>query len=114
MKISKLLNAVKHLDQVFEGVKNNIWKDEYVEIIAGDRYSICKGCEEIDLKGDNCAAPGTQPCCSNCGCSLAFKVRALSTACPLNKWGVIMDENEEAKLKKIQENKDKVVIPKKT
>ena len=41
MKLGKLLNAVKHLDQVYEGIKNNVWKKEYVEIIAGDRYSIC-------------------------------------------------------------------------
>ena len=34
MKINKLLNAVKHLDKVYEGVKNSIWKDEFVEEIA--------------------------------------------------------------------------------
>ena len=38
MKINKLLNAVKHLDKVYEGVKNSIWKDEFVEDIANDRY----------------------------------------------------------------------------
>lgn len=27
-------------------------------------------------------APGTQPCCSQCGCSLGFKLRAMETECP--------------------------------
>ena len=105
MRIDKLLNAVKHLDQVYEGVKNNIWKDDYVEIIASDRYKICQSCEQFDVKGRDCAAPGTQPCCSDCGCSLAFKIRALSSACPMKKWDVVMTEEEEAKLKQIQQNK---------
>lgn len=107
MKINKLLKGVQNISQVYEGVKNNIWKDEYIEIVAGDRYDICKGCDQLDLKGGDCAAPGTQPCCSSCGCGLAFKVRALSTSCPLGKWGVIMSEDKEAALKKIQENKNK-------
>jgi len=105
MKIKKLLNAVKHLDQVYEGVKNNIWKNEYVEIIAGDRYRICKSCAELDIKGDKCALNGTQPCCGSCGCSLALKTRAMASSCPLHLWGSVMSEDEEAKLKKIQSKK---------
>ena len=105
MRINKLLNAIKHLDQVYEGVKNNIWKKDYVEIIAGDRYRICKTCPELDLTGKGCAAPGTQPCCSNCGCSLAIKTRAMSTSCPLELWDSIMSEDEEAKLKELENKK---------
>ena len=37
----------------------------------------------LDIKGLNCAASGTQPCCASCGCSLAFKTRSLSSSCPL-------------------------------
>ena len=37
-------------------------------------------------EGTNCAAPGTQPCCSDCGCSLAFKLRSLSSSCPKGHW----------------------------
>jgi hypothetical protein len=92
---------------VYEGVKNNIWKDEYVEIIARDRYKICSSCSELDLIGKKCAVPNTQPCCGNCGCSLGFKIRALSSSCPIKKWDVIMSEKEEVKLKKLQKNKKK-------
>ena len=32
MRIGKLLNAVKHIDQVFDGVKNKIWKENMLKI----------------------------------------------------------------------------------
>jgi RNase P subunit RPR2 len=105
MKLGKLLGAIKHLDQVYEGVKNNIWKKDYVEIIAGDRYSICKECDYLDIKGSHCAASGTQPCCANCGCSLAFKTRALSSSCPSGKWDAIMSDQDEKALNEIMSKK---------
>ena len=95
MKINKILDAVKNIDQVYEGVKNKIWKKEYVELIAADRYKTCKECDQFDVKGSNCTVPGTQPCCSGCGCSLALKTRALSSACPIGKWDQIMNEADE-------------------
>jgi len=48
--------------------------------------------------------PGTTPCCDErmggCGCSLGFKTRSLSSACPLSppKWEAIITEAEEDKL----------------
>jgi len=97
-KIKKLINALKNADQVFEGIKNTIFKTEHVELIANERWKICKKCDLIDLNGKNCVAPGTQPCCSSCGCSLAFKIRALSSACPEGKWEALLTEEEEGKL----------------
>ena len=44
----------------------------------------------MDKTGSNCALPGTQPCCSKCGCSLGLKLRALDSTCPHQdgpKWG---------------------------
>lgn len=98
MQPKKLINAFKNIDQVVEGVKNSIFKTEHVELIANERWKICKGCDLLDENGKDCAAPGTQPCCSDCGCSLGFKLRALSAACPQNKWGAVMTEDEEDKL----------------
>lgn len=100
MRINKLLNAVKHIDQVFDGVKNKIWKKEYVEDIAKDRWQHCLKCEHLDRQGLNCAVPKTQPCCADCGCSLGFKLRALSSSCPKNKWKAVMSEEEEKKINK--------------
>ena len=45
--------------------------------------------------------PGTAPCCSQCGCKLAFKVRSLASECPHPdgaKWEALLDEKEEDKL----------------
>ena len=45
---------------------------------------------------------GTGHCCNECGCSLAFKTRSLSSDCPLDKWKAFMTEEEEDKLDTIK------------
>jgi len=54
----------------------------------------------MDTKGNSCLVPGTQPCCAECGCSLEFKLRAMSAECPLGKWKAVMSEETEDKLNK--------------
>ena len=34
MPISKYLNALKNIDEVYDGIKNDLFKKEYVEKIA--------------------------------------------------------------------------------
>ena len=112
MNISKLLNGVKNINEVYEGVKNSMFKRDYVEKIADHRWQICKECEHLDTEGKECAAPGSQPCCADCGCALMFKTRALSSGCPKGKWKELMSEEDEKILfdqlvdneKKAQEN----------
>ena len=45
---------------------------------------------------------GTQPCCNQnlggCGCSLGFKTRSLSSACPMGHWKAEMTQQEEDQL----------------
>jgi len=43
---------------------------------------ICEKCPLIDNTGFNCLVPGTNPCCSECGCSLSLKLRSLESSCP--------------------------------
>jgi hypothetical protein len=81
-----------------EGVKNSVIRDEFVEDIAEHRKEICDSCEHIDIKGKECAMPGTNPCCSLCGCSLTFKTRALSSECPDGRWFALLSEEDEDKL----------------
>ena len=81
-----------------EGIKNSVIRDEFVESIAEHRDEICNSCEHRDVKGKECAMPGTQPCCSLCGCSLVFKTRALSTNCPDGRWFALISEEDEDKL----------------
>jgi len=92
MKINQI---IKNAKQIVEGVTNTIFKKEHVEVIANERWKVCKTCPKLDRKGDQCVAPGSQPCCGDCGCSLAFKMRSLSSACPLGKWDAVLTEEEE-------------------
>lgn len=98
MPINKYLQALKNIDKIYDGVKNNLFKKEYVEVIAKSRIKICETCEFYDTKGTDCLAPGTQPCCSVCGCSMTFKSRSMSSECPKGKWEALLTELEEEKL----------------
>jgi len=98
LSLKKIWNNRK---QIYEGIKNSIMRDEFVENVASQRMAICNKCSELDLKGKKCEVKGTQPCCGNCGCSLAFKTRSLSSDCPLNKWKALMTMEEEDKLIKL-------------
>jgi hypothetical protein len=86
---------------IVEGIKNSIIRDEFVEDIARMRHDICDNC---DVKGKKCAVKGTGPCCNECGCSLAFKTRSLSSSCPLGKWEALLTEEEEEALDNLKDN----------
>lgn len=74
-------------------------------MLAEERWNICKECPLLDTKGDKCYAPGTQPCCGSCGCSLGFKLRALSDNCPEGKWKAVTSIEEALEINDIiQEN----------
>jgi hypothetical protein len=81
--------------QIIEGITNSVVRDETVEEISKLRYAICNECSS---KGKKCAVKGTAPCCNECGCSLTFKTRSLSSECPLGKWQAVATEEEETKL----------------
>ncbi len=93
-----LNNAIKiwkEKGKILEGVRNNIFKKEHIEEIASSRNEICIKCPHIDIKGDKCAVVGTQPCCSECGCSLRLKTRSLSSDCPKGYWKAMTTQQEE-------------------
>ena len=89
--------------QIIEGITNSVIRDETVEEIARLRYSICDECEH---KGRKCAVKGTAPCCNECGCSLNFKTRSLSSSCPLGKWEALTTEEKEDELDALDDLKD--------
>lgn len=91
MNVKKIWGARK---EILEGIKNNVFKSEAIEIIAEERNVRCKGCELYDEKGDTCVVPGTGPCCGNCGCSLKLKQRSLSSACPEGYWDPVLTDEE--------------------
>jgi len=66
---------------ILEGIKNSVVRDEFVEDVARMRYDVC----------------------NECGCSLQFKTRSLSSECPLGKWQAIATEEEEDKLENLKD-----------
>jgi len=83
---------------ILEGIQNTVFKTEFVEAVSEERMSICNTCPHI---GTNCIAPGTDPCCGKCGCSLAFKTRALSAGCGDEenpRWHPVITSDEEDNL----------------
>jgi|TARA_B100000035_G_scaffold262786_1_gene234295 hypothetical protein len=98
-RINKLINAFGNLDQIANGIKNKLFQKEEIEEIAWKRWQICTQCNYFDTVGNECAVPGTAPCCSDCGCILNLKVRSLSSRCPQGKWEAFMNEDMEDDLK---------------
>jgi hypothetical protein len=98
--LKKYLDAFRNIDKIAEGIKNNLFKKEHVEAVATDRYQTCINCSLFDAKGTSCTVPKTQPCCSDCGCSLAFKVRSLSSECPKGYWDAVASEEMEGLINK--------------
>ena len=104
-RINKLLGAFKNADKILEGIKNNTFKKDHIEAIATSREKICVNCSFYDDIGTQCAVPKTQPCCSDCGCSLTFKVRSLSSNCPKGFWDSLASEKiEELIITQIENN----------
>lgn len=93
--MSTLKKIWENRAKIIEGITNSIIRDEVIEEIARYRMELCGNCPS---KGSDCAVPGTAPCCNECGCSLTFKTRSLSSDCPLDKWQAIATEEEEDKL----------------
>lgn len=98
MAKATLKEAWKNRKLIFQGIWYSIFKSKYIEKVVAERKAICEACPFIDRIGTECFAPGTQPCCGKCGCSLAFKQRSLSSSCGDNinpRWNAVMTEKEE-------------------
>jgi len=93
----------KNRKQIVEGITNSVVKNEFVEHVSKLRMEICNTCDAKDNVGKECVIPGSQPCCTMCGCSLAFKTRSLSTSCPGKKWGSIVSEKKEDELDSLKD-----------
>jgi hypothetical protein len=93
--LNNTIKIWKERNKIFEGVRNNIFKKEHIEEIAFSRNEVCVKCPYLDVKGDKCAVIGTQPCCSECGCSLKLKTRSLSSECPKGFWQAVTTQQEE-------------------
>lgn len=95
---SNLKDIWKNRKQILEGITNAVIRDEFVEDVSRIRMELCNECPS---KGNECVVIGTDPCCNECGCSLAFKTRSLSSECPLKKWQALTTEEHEDELDKL-------------
>jgi len=93
-----ILEIWKKRGKILEGIKNSVFTKQHVEEIALKRKAICDSCPNLDTAGDTCFIPGSQPCCSLCGCKLSFKQRALSDRCDEGRWDSILSDQEEEAL----------------
>ena len=66
---------------IWQGLMNKLFKKDPIEKLYKERLEICKGCELMDKIGTSCVMPGTQPCCSACGCSFSLKLRSPDSEC---------------------------------
>jgi hypothetical protein len=100
------LNSAKKIWQnkgkILEGIANKIFPTEAVESVAQQRLEICKKCEFYDEEGTHCLIPGTQPCCGECGCSLAIKTYSMSAECGEGYWDKVLTFEEEDKLEELK------------
>jgi len=102
--LKKIKKIWENRKLILEGMFNYYFTRRKIERIAYWRNEICVACPLIDLKGDACEVPGTQPCCSDCGCSLKYKTRSMSSSCPQGRWYAVMTEEEEDDLNAKLEN----------
>jgi NADH pyrophosphatase NudC (nudix superfamily) len=71
---------------IVEGITNAIFVKKEVENIANQRIAICKECEHYSLnlvKRGNTVFDRKDAFCTDCGCNMYLKTRALSAMCPL-------------------------------
>jgi len=95
---------------ILEGLSNSVFVKESVEKVAAERIAICKQCPHYSV---NVVAAGGGPFirkdsfCTDCGCNMYLKTRALSASCPLgstsshfpnetSKWSAITTDGEAA------------------
>lgn len=73
------------INEIKEGYKNLIIKNEEIEQLAKKRREICNSCEyNSENKGG--LFNESVPYCTLCGCILSAKVRSKDSECPKGKW----------------------------
>lgn len=98
--INKIKIAWKNRKKIWEGFWASVFPNEYIEFVAAERLKICRSnvCGFHDPLGISEAAYVKNfEACGKCGCKMSFKVRSLSSACPLDKpfWTAKLTEQEE-------------------
>lgn len=91
--MKKFIEIWKNKRLILQGIWYSMFRSKYIEKIAKERMEICESCDQLDKEGTNCLWEGTQPCCSECGCSLEYKTRSIDASCPLEYWKAVEEDN---------------------
>jgi hypothetical protein len=92
--MKRIINALKHIDEVAEGLYNFNYPKDCIEKKALERSKVCQGCpnfvedtiEELQVKDR--IETLSKKMCSLCGCVLSYKLRIdkiTTENCPLNE-----------------------------
>lgn len=83
------------IQEIYDGWKNLLVPSEelkpHIEKVATTRLNICNTCE-FNSKNDRSINIRFDMHCTNCGCTLAAKVRSLTSSCPIEKWKAAVKE----------------------
>ena len=92
---------------IIEGIGNAVFIKKEVENIANKRAAICNTCEHYspNVKRRGGVFDRKDKFCTDCGCNIYLKTRALSASCPLGstdsnfpnetpKWTSVIDNTE--------------------
>jgi radical SAM superfamily enzyme len=66
---------MSQVQEIYQGFKNLLFKDEEIEKLADARLNICFECPNRK-----------EYTCGLCGCFLKAKVRSIQSTCPIDKW----------------------------
>jgi hypothetical protein len=98
---NKLKTIWDNKKNIFEGIKNKLFKKENIEELAKQRLEICRsnvcGFYDKEGKGENVIIKGSESC-NNCGCNLELKTRCLHCACPIKLWDAVASEEDSEKI----------------
>lgn len=105
--MTKLGDIWKNRTAILEGIKNSIFPKEEIEAIAAERLSVCKACfyHSSNAKSRGYITRRSDDHCTHCSCPLLTKTRALSTSCPINKWGAVISSKEQIVLDGLKSNR---------
>lgn len=80
----------KSRSKIFNGIWHSLFPSAYVERVASERLKACRTntCGFYDKEGvmEKTIVKGSESC-GNCGCVLKYKIRSLSSSCPMTELG---------------------------
>jgi hypothetical protein len=88
--MNKIKRIWKSRKNILKGIWNKLFPTPTITEIAEYRQEICKGCSYYDKNGtsEKAIIPG-QPCCSLCGCAIAFLTHDMESSCTREEIGEI-------------------------